>query len=207
MSKPSIFIVGASHAKRLYNKLIIHPYIVEKYFVQNFTKSGSHFTTQILPNTQVIKCNDIFILWTFGNILFNKRSHEKRLKGEYKGQYVLNKFDPNSLEKIQNEWKAAKRYLDQLPCTVYILDCPLRYCLSRQIDYRIIQFQRRMNCRMNLFFQGSRLTVLPHFKYLPVGKTFAKDLNKYQYLFADNVHFSDIVYAGMVTKLIWRRIL
>jgi len=60
---------------------------------------------------------------------------------------------------------------------------------------------------MNLFFQGSRLTVLPHFKYLPVGKTFAKDLNKYQYLFADNVHFSDIVYAGMVTKLIWRRIL
>ena len=207
MPKPSIYVLGASHAKRLYKKLIANPYISKKYHIQNFTKSGSHFTTQPLPNTQVIKHNDILILWTFGNILFNKRSHERKLKGEFKGQYVLNKFDPNSLEMIQNEWRAAKIFLEQLPCTVYILDCPLRYCASRQIDFRIIQFQRQMNCRMNLFFQGSRLTVLPHIKWLPVGKGFAKDLNKYQYLFADNVHFSDIVYAGMITKLIWKRVL
>ncbi len=145
-SHKRLWVIGSSHANRLFACLLTIPALNLIYDLKKVTKNGSLFSSLLpfLPDPISFDGNDLVIVQVFGNSLFH-RFVNKRKNVVFKGRQIcLKTFSPVSNEEIQNQWDLAAQFFGKLPCKILLIDITGRHTISdRLLNKNVYFFQKR----------------------------------------------------------------
>jgi hypothetical protein len=142
MEKPKLYVIGSSHAARLYNSLKTNK-INQKYDVINLSKPGGTFKDIIYP--QNVKNTDVILGQLFGNDVFERNI--KITQGRLNKTIHLTKFSPIPLSTLGELFKKFIEKMSIYPCKIYLFDLILRHigCCSSHHYPAIVKHQRNVN--------------------------------------------------------------
>ena len=200
-----LWVIGSSHANRLFACFLTIPTLNLMYIMKNITKNGSSFSSllPLLPDPFSFDRNDLVIVQVFGNSLFN-RFVNNRKNVVFKGRQIcLKTFSPLSNEEIQNQWNLAAQFFRKLPCKILLIDNPCRHTISDGfLNKNVYFFQKRKNLELRNFFQTlENVKVINHLTLLPYPRFWSKNWKNYGSLLRDSVHFHSNIYREIALKL------
>lgn len=200
-----LWVIGSSHANRLFTCLLTIPTLNLMYITKNITKNGSSFSSllPLLPDPFSFDRNDLVIVQVFGNSLFH-RFVNKRKNVVFKGRQIcLKTFSPLSSEEIRNQWNLAAQFFGKLPCKILLIDNPFRHTITDGfLNKNVYIFQKRKNMELRNFFQTvDNVKVINHLTLLPYPRFWCKNWKNYGSLLGDSVHFHPNIYQKIALKL------
>ena len=163
MDKPKLYIIGSSHAARLFKSLKLFK-IRDKYDVINLAKPGSIFQNIDYPKN--VKNSDIILGQLFGNDIFEKNI--KITQGRMNNIIHLTKYKPIPIENVKKLFTKFVEIMSQYPCKIYLFDLILRHigcCPAHQYP-DLVKHQRQVNNHLKIILQNSNIKLLNHLKYL-----------------------------------------
>jgi hypothetical protein len=199
MEKPKLYVIGSSHAARLYNSLKTNK-INQKYDVINLSKPGSTFKDIVYP--QSIKNTDVILGQLFGNDVFERNI--KITQGRLNKTIHLTKFSPIPLSTLEKIFKKFIEKMSIYPCKIYLFDLILRHigCCSDHSHSLLVKHQRNVNSLLKRTVQGSNIKLLNHLRYLKLRIKWTSRIRNYKTLFVDTVHFHPLLYKTMVEQVL-----
>jgi len=196
------YIMGSSHANKLYAQMQKIPHILETFEIINFSVKGATYDRIQYPNENHLQPDDVIILWAYGNDLMEKHVYREGSK------FHLRKFCPHSFSYLENAWEEAYRYFSTVPCQVFVIDMVKRFvnCCPLHIYPGIDEFQRKANVHLKTFFETlSTVKVLNHMSLLPYGRRKLQRTFFYNHqCIVDNVHLKSALYFR-VAQTIWQK--
>jgi len=199
MEKPKLYVIGSSHAARLYNSLKTNK-INQKYDLINLSKPGGTFKDIIYP--QNVKNTDVILGQLFGNDVFERNI--KITQGRLNKTIHLTKFSPIPLSTLENIFKKFIEKMSIYPCKIYLFDLILRHigCCSSHHYPAIVKHQRNVNGLLKRTLHSSNIRLLNHLKYLKHRIKWTSRIRNYKTLFVDTVHFHPLFYKTLVEQFL-----
>lgn len=207
--RPTLFIIGSSHAANLRNFIVQNTAIVQKFNIKAIVKRGAVFYDLYHRLPHHIGKDDIIIFQCLGNGLFKKwlKPGVRNVKLDYStGKKIihLREFLPSEPNEIRLEWEMAREFLSNVPCKVLLIDNPLRhlFCCKEHFDHRIAKYQILQNKKLATFFQNcSNVQVIRHQNLINFRRKILKNYKILSSITPDSVHFSDDIYRSIVSGL------
>jgi len=203
MDKPKLYIIGSSHAARLFKSLKLFK-IRDKYDVINLAKPGNIFQNIDYPKN--VKSSDIILGQLFGNDIFEK--HIKITQGKINKIIHLTRYHPLPLKNIEKLFIKFIEIMSQYPCKIYLFDLILRHigCCPSHNYKDLVKFQRQVNLKLKLTLQNSNVKLLDHTKYLEKQILWVRKVENYKTLLMDTVHFHPLHYKTMIGVFLKREL-
>jgi hypothetical protein len=205
-TKPKIYVIGSSHAFKIFQSLQKIPNLEISFELRNYTKPGSTVQKLHKPNSSEFTEQDIIIVQTSGNDLFEKRYVKVENFGKGRKIFHLEKFAPTSLTHRKNAILFLKEFLRETRSVakVLVIDNPIRHgfcCIKHQhkdtsFDQEI--FNKRLKAELS---ELSHVQVINHRKLLPYRHNKLKNYSFYNTLLKDSVHFKAYLYDNMARKI------
>jgi len=204
----NLYILGSSHAARLYLKAKSNPMIVARFNIKNYTRRGAKFGSLVLPAASEMKSGDVLICQLFGNDLINgKMSITTDEFHQRKIHMAKPKFP--SQELLDRMYIKFRDYILTIPqVRVIVVDNILRYvcgCSNHQAP-GLVRHQHQQNKKLAQILDPlPNTTVLDHRRIIGKGdETVRHGVNHYRKLLVDNVHLYDQYYEAMVSEIYQR---
>jgi len=203
--KPNLYILGSSHAARLYLKAKSNPMILASFNIKNYTRRGAKFGSLVLPVASKMKSGDVLICQLFGNDLITGKIritiddfHHRKIhmaKPKYPNQELMDKM-----------YIKFRDYILTIPqVRVIVVDNILRYVCGCSNHHApgLVRHQHQQNKKLvQILGPLSNTTVLDHRKIIKVNpRTVRQGVNAYRKLLVDNVHLYDHYYEAMVSEI------
>jgi hypothetical protein len=203
MDKPKLYIIGSSHAARLFKSLKLFK-IRDKYDVINLAKPGSIFQNIDYPKN--VKSSDIILGQLFGNDVFEK--HIKITQGKMNNIIHLTKYKPIPIENLKKLFTKFVEIMSQYPCKIYLFDLILRHigCCPAHHYPDLVKYQRQVNKDLETILLNSNIKLLNHLKYLEKQFRWTKKIENYKKMFVDTVHFYPVHYQTMVRAFLGKEL-
>ncbi len=196
-NKRTIYLIGSSHANRLYKSIIRSSKYNKRFNVKNYCKPGATFNNTPKPHPALFCNRDIIIVQSFGNSIFRK---SETTSDPVLREFQLKSFSPTDEQELLKEWNSAKTYFDEAlkkGTKIYLIDNPIRYI--NNTDKRVIAHQKKLNSKLRDFF--TQVCVINHRKLLPLSGRGSKNNHQYRTMIGDGVHFHLEVYKHMINVL------
>jgi hypothetical protein len=199
--RPTLFVLGSSHGKRLAMALQKITELSQEYKIENYAKSGARFENMDFPNLEKLTDRDVIIIQIFGNNFLKKFIKIKFING--KKQMLLTKYVPVPESTIISMYNSLKEIFSCTRAKVFCLDCPVRHLnhSSRQLATRVFQLFKARNKSLHRTLKNSNITTLDHKKFLGVKNTKLRTVTGYAETLVDDVHFFPIFYENIAKKL------
>jgi len=194
-----LFIIGGSHAKRLYLLMKQNENLTRKYQIINFAKPGATAENVIMPDIAKITDKDILFVQLFGNDLFDRGS-VVRFSQRNNRKFHLKRFSPLRKDKYKQLFGQFKEKLKEVKGKIYILDNPYRYiCQCKAHQYPgLIKVQSQFNAALHsTFIAEENVKVLSHLSLLNLGKK-SRVAYRYRRIFCDNIHLKRQQYKKLI---------
>jgi len=194
-----LFIIGGSHAKRMYFLMKQNENLTRKYQIINLAKPGATAESVIMPDIEKITDKDILFVQLFGNDLFD-RSSVVRFSQRNDRKFHLKRFSPSPKDRYRQLFEQFKEKLKEVKGKIYILDNPYRYiCQCKAHQYPgLIKVQRQFNAALHsTFFAEENVCTLSHLSLLNLGKK-SRVAYRYRRIFCDNVHLKRQQYKKLI---------
>ena len=198
--KPKLFIIGSSHANRIFAACEKNSEITKKFELKNLSIPGATFD-KIRKNFEKIELTspeDVVIIQCFGNDLLKKHIKIERFP---KKIIHLTKFEPVDLKLIEQVFLELQEIVNKLECNFLVVDIPFRHlhCCVHHRFSGLIAFFSNANKLLKKIFKEK---VIDHRRLLGVSRNRIKMAKFYQDTLCDTVHFYPKYYAKMAETLI-----
>jgi len=186
MEKPRLYVIGASHANRIYQALKRIPQ--EEYSIINHTIPGAKWKNIVFPNPAEVKSSDRIIIQCLGNDLFPAEDQFWLCGSRH---LHFQKINPNILQKLTQ----LKGKINRYQALIIILDLvPRLACCSVHEDRRLITEQNQVNGKLK-----HELTEAPNTIVLNTA-SLAGGINSH--LYKDPVHYKPRIYKKIAEQLL-----
>ena len=198
--KPKLFVIGSSHASRIFAACEKNSEITKKFELKNLSISGATFD-RIRKNFEKIEITspeDVVIIQCFGNDLLKKHIKIERFP---KKIIHLTKFEPVDLKFVEQLFFELQKIVKQLECNYLLIDIPYKHlhcCVHHRYEGLMAAFAKANKLLKNIFKEK----VIDHRRLLGVSRHRIKMAKFYQNTLCDTVHFYPKYYAKMAETLI-----
>ena len=201
---PTIYLIGASHARRLSG-----PFTKQAeeggFRVVSRCTSGAPYRALEWPDLDSASKDDLVLVLPFGNDVNSKKCAEKDRRT---GIWHLLRFEPKSDRYFQIRFQELKERIQKLPCRVFICENFWRLlCCSLHNHKNWLSYQNSINKQIFEFFKPlDNVTVIKHREI--VGSNFdrkkAKNCGEYKKLQFDAVHFKsyEVIAQNLLDRMI-----
>ena len=184
-----IFIVGASHGKRLGKALRRHQDCGTVFQVFCYCVPGKPFYNLIWPDLSSLLPTDLLIVIPFGNDLVERRYIQKSVQDR---KIHLTQFVPRTDAYFVPRYQALSEKLKVVRAKVRILNNFYRHLCCPQHKFTgWVSYQNKINKEIVRNFTTARVKVLDHRSLLGLPFWKAKVIQEYSRLQSDSVHFWD----------------
>jgi hypothetical protein len=202
---PTFYVIGSSHAVRLFRIFNKKHKFRNKYVLKNLSKSGANYETigLQLPPPGTLKKDDVVFFQGFGNDIMKKNIHVETTGN--RRIFHLTKFEPYSMTNIQQKFDHFKDYCLSIPCEqIVILDLITRHinCCSIHRFNGLLKHQKAVNKTFRETFSNiPKINLVRFLKNLGYPVNWLNKTRNLQKLYTDTVHLKDHYYEKIAQEV------